>query len=213
MAEDLDELLDEVESKFCRNVSVTPPSPSSGKEDGGNFSVSQTPKKAEGKSGTHGSTNQEPCKNREDEDINALLEDIFDDDYDSLNFHTAKATKTDSKNSLPQPAGRRCCPVFIGGSSIPSGVGTSISQRACSQLRCTSCDFRVTSFDDHVWDLSCDYLFFRNNMPDCQKLRAKLRRKRNARAYACQCSWHSTLLLTDLRDQPELKWVCGKHEA
>ncbi|KAK6290775.1 hypothetical protein J4Q44_G00388280 [Coregonus suidteri] len=33
-------------------------------------------------------------------------------------------------------------------------------------------------FDDHEWDPSCDYLFFRNNMPDCQKLRAKLRRRK-----------------------------------
>lgn len=33
--------------------------------------------------------------------------------------------------------------------------------RSCDQLRCTSCDFRVLTFDDCEWDSSCDYLFLR----------------------------------------------------
>uniref|UniRef100_A0A9J7Z9Z5 Cilia- and flagella-associated protein 418 n=1 Tax=Cyprinus carpio carpio TaxID=630221 RepID=A0A9J7Z9Z5_CYPCA len=54
---------------------------------------------------------------------------------------------------------KKCCPVFLGGSSVPHGVGTSVSQRACNHLRCTSCDFSM--FEDHEWD-SCDLcLFFR----------------------------------------------------
>lgn len=57
------------------------------------------------------------------------------------------------------------------------------------------------------------FLFFRNNMPDYHKLKVKLRRKKGGRAYACQCSWHSTLSLTDLREQQQLKWVCGKHKV
>lgn len=55
--------------------------------------------------------------------------------------------------------------------------------------------------------------FFRNNMPDYNKLKAKLRRRKGVRAYACQCSWHSALSLSDLREQQQLKWVCGKHKA
>ncbi|XP_042628909.1 protein C8orf37 homolog [Cyprinus carpio] len=106
---------------------------------------------------------------------------------------------------------KKCCPVFLGGSSVPHGVGTSVSQRACNHLRCTSCDFSM--FEDHEWD-SCDLcLFFRNNMPDYHKLKVKLRRKRGGRAYACQCSWHSTLIHSDLREQQQLKWVCGEHKS
>ncbi|XP_071240468.1 cilia- and flagella-associated protein 418-like [Salvelinus alpinus] len=67
-------------------------------------------------------------------------------------------------------------------------------------------------FDDHEWDPSCDDLFFRSNMQDCQKLRAKLRRRKGAQAHAYQCSWHSARDLTDLREQHQLKWVCGKHD-
>ncbi|KAJ8288374.1 hypothetical protein COCON_G00010330 [Conger conger] len=203
MADDLDELLDEVELKFCRNVSVTSPSPSD---------IKETKRKTEGNSGTYCSTNQVAHKSFDEDDIDSLLEDLLDDG-DPLDLDMPKATKSDCKSSPSQPEGRRCCPVFLGGSSVASGVGTSTSQRACSQLRCTSCDFRVISFDDQEWDSSCNYLFFRNNMPDRRKLQAKLRRKRTARAYACQCSWRSTLSLNDLRDQPDLKWVCGKHEA
>ena len=55
----------------------------------------------------------------------------------------------------------------------------------------------------------------RNNMPDCQRLRAKLRRSKGARAYACQCSWHTALALGDLAAQTlaQLRWVCGAHDT
>lgn len=52
----------------------------------------------------------------------------------------------------------------------------------------------------------------RNNMPDGQKLRTKLRRRGGSRAYCCQCSWFSASETTDLRDRPQLRWVCGKHQ-
>ncbi|KFP57224.1 Protein C8orf37, partial [Cariama cristata] len=104
-----------------------------------------------------------------------------------------------------------CCPVYLGGSSSPYGIGTNISKRTCDQLRCTACDFRVSLFNDYVWDQSCDYLFFRNNMPELSKLRAKMIKKKGARAYACQCSWRSIDELTDLQTDQQLRWVCGKH--
>lgn len=53
----------------------------------------------------------------------------------------------------------------------------------------------------------------RNNMPDCNKLRVKLRRRQGARAYACQCSWYSAFTLAELRHIPKFRWVCGQHTA
>uniref|UniRef100_A0A8C6T2R1 Cilia- and flagella-associated protein 418 n=1 Tax=Neogobius melanostomus TaxID=47308 RepID=A0A8C6T2R1_9GOBI len=109
----------------------------------------------------------------------------------------------------------RCCPVFIGGSSVQTGIGTATSKRSCDQLRCTSCDFSVLTFDDCEWDSGCDYLFFRNNVPERPKLQSKLRRRRAFRAYCCQCSWTSVSELTELMLMltPPLRWVCaGKHQ-
>ncbi|XP_062394475.1 cilia- and flagella-associated protein 418 [Sardina pilchardus] len=204
MADDLDELLDEVEAKFCHDISLPP---------GQHNEVDQAseeqdlPRKI-----------KRDATRDENDDIDMLLDELLDDDNNeddvrnrSTNSKVGKAVRSGPKDLVTQK--RRCCPVFVGGSTIPSGVGTSNSQRVCDQLRCISCDFRIASFDDHEWDSTCDYLFFRNNMPDCHRLRAKLRRRRGARAYACQCSWHSAVALTDLRDQPQLKWVCGKHDT
>nr|XP_023671239.1 protein C8orf37 homolog [Paramormyrops kingsleyae]XP_023671249.1 protein C8orf37 homolog [Paramormyrops kingsleyae]XP_023671261.1 protein C8orf37 homolog [Paramormyrops kingsleyae] len=210
MADDLDDLLDEVELRFCRNVSETSVTSSTSKEDRDHSSGSK--KKSERKSGTNGSGKSGLSKgSAEEEDIDAFLDDILDNDFDSLRLDEPKVARHDTKNSPLSPADRKCCPVFLGGSSVETGLGTSTSQRACNQLRCTSCDFRVTMFDDYEWDPSCDYLFFRNNMPSRERLHCKLRRRRGARAYACQCSWRSALRLTHLRDEARLKWVCGKH--
>ncbi|XP_051577721.1 cilia- and flagella-associated protein 418-like [Myxocyprinus asiaticus] len=204
MADDLDDLLDEVESKFCCSSSSSK-QPSNDLKRTKRNCVKQEEKKQSRKQGCKGSE-------YENDDIDAVLQEILDDDYQPISTHDPIATKISTSDSCSQTISK-CCPVFLGGSSVPHGIGTSISQRACNQLRCTSCDFGVAIFDDLEWDSSCDYLFFRNNMPDYYKLKAKLRRKKGGRAYACQCSWHSALSLSDLRDQHQLKWVCGKHKV
>ncbi|XP_006538263.1 cilia- and flagella-associated protein 418 isoform X1 [Mus musculus] len=92
-----------------------------------------------------------------------------------------------------------------------NGAQEKETLRACDRLRCVACDFRIVSYNDYMWDKSCDYLFFRNNMPEFHKLKTKLIEKKGARAYACQCSWRTVEELTDLQTDHQLRWVCGKH--
>ncbi|XP_016315638.1 protein C8orf37-like isoform X2 [Sinocyclocheilus anshuiensis] len=191
MADDLDDLLDEVESKFCCSTSASKQS---------TYALKQTDQKCANPEDKKQSRKQQ-CKKvqHDNDDIDVMLQEILDEDYQPISTHEPTADKTFTIDSCSQTMSKKCCPVFLGGSSVPHGVGTSVSQS-------------VIMFEDHEWDSSCDYLFFRNNMPDYHKLKAKLRRKRGGRAYACQCSWHSTLTLSDLREQQQLKWVCGKHK-
>ncbi|XP_074540023.1 cilia- and flagella-associated protein 418 [Halichoeres trimaculatus] len=205
--DDLDELLDEIERKFCRNVSVTPSARGESNEAGNRGKDDNVERK-------HSASKPAQPISSISEDIDALLEELLDDDCsDSPQTKTEEFPKaTHGGKKVPSlSGGRKCCPVFVGGSSVPNGVGTATSKRSCDQLRCLSCDFRVLMFDDCEWDPSCDYLFLRNNMPDRQKLRAKLRKRRSYRAYACQCSWFSTSEPTELRERAQLSWVCGKH--
>lgn len=206
--DDLDELLDEIEKKFCRNVSVASSARADSNEAGKHGKDNDGQRK-------HSAAKPEKPISSITEDIDALLEELLEEDYSDSTKpkteHFPKGPQVEKKLSS-QSGGRKCCPVFVGGSSVTNGVGTATSKRSCDQLRCTSCDFRVLMFDDCEWDPSCDYLFLRNNMPDRQKLRAKLKKRRGLRAYACQCSWFSTLEPTDLRDRPQLRWVCGKHQ-
>ncbi|XP_039662810.1 protein C8orf37 homolog isoform X2 [Perca fluviatilis] len=172
--DDLDELLDEVEKKFCRNVSVA----SSACVDQSEAGKCRRDNEGHRK---HSATKPEQPINTDD--IDALLEELLEEDFcDSPQLKTEAFPKgTQAEKKLPsQSGGRKCCPVFVGGSSVTNGVGTATSKR--------------------------------NNMPDRQKLRAKLKKRRGLRAYACQCSWFSTSEPTDLRDQPQLRWVCGKHQ-
>ncbi|KAI5606559.1 protein C8orf37-like [Silurus asotus] len=82
--------------------------------------------------------------------------------------------------------------------------------REISVSRAPSCT--VKAEQDNHRQRSKDFVH-RNNMPDCNKLQVKLKRRRGARAYACQCSWHSAVILSELGHIPNLKWVCGKHTA
>ncbi|XP_018534230.1 cilia- and flagella-associated protein 418 [Lates calcarifer] len=205
--DDLDELLDEVEKKFCRNVSVTASARGDSSEAGKCRKDAAVQRK-------HSATKPEGPVGSISKDIDALLEELLEEDQGNSpqpkNEQFPKAAQVEKKQPS-QSGGRKCCPVFLGGSSVANGVGTATSKRSCDQLRCISCDFRVLMFDDCEWDSSCDYLFLRNNVPDRHKLRAKLKKRRGFRAYACQCSWFSPSEPTDLRDQPQLRWVCGKH--
>ncbi|CAL8290035.1 unnamed protein product [Merluccius merluccius] len=190
MDDDLDELLDEVENKFCRNDST---------RCQGQTHSTNTPK--------HPRENDR--KHSEPEDIDALLEELLDADYDGSPGAQNNSLRTNNPSICF--LNHRCRPVFLGGTSVPCGVGSLVSQRSCDQLRCTSCDFRVLMFEDQEWDTSCDYLFLRNNMPDVERLRGKLRRSRGRRAYACQCSWFSARDLADLSQQPQLRWCFCKY--
>ncbi|CAM5108693.1 unnamed protein product [Natator depressus] len=203
MADDLDALLDEVETKFCRLQALG----AAGKRDrgGGEEAVGERDRSA--KILTKAVVDEES--------IDDIIKDIIDES--SFSKKTVKltyksASPTSERNSASiQAHGKSCCPVYLGGSSTPRGIGTNISQRTCDQLRCTACDFHVSHYNDYQWDKSCDYLFFRNNMPELSKLRAKMIKKKGSRAYACQCSWRSIGELTDLRTDRQLRWVCGKH--
>ncbi|XP_015310536.1 cilia- and flagella-associated protein 418 isoform X1 [Macaca fascicularis] len=235
MAEDLDELLDEVESKFC-----TPDLLRRG--------VVDQPKGCDG--GTHSSDrNQAEAKENlrstetfeKEDDLDSLINEIFEEP------NLDKKPSVTHLSELPFKAlvkvavqctlvealfhvgleqifhgGHRRVNFFPGsGSKVAMQIHDALptrpwpvsmqSYRACDHLRCIACDFLVVSYDDYMWDKSCDYLFFRNNMPEFHKLKAKLVKKKGTRAYACQCSWRTIEEVTDLQTDHQLRWVCGKH--
>ncbi|XP_002739042.1 cilia- and flagella-associated protein 418-like [Saccoglossus kowalevskii] len=189
MDDDIDDLLDEVETKFCAN------SPRKSNKDTRN-TTSNTRKR----SGTKKSSGF-------DEDLDAMIDDICDvpEPLEKIEIKRERSTSLNSNQQM------KCFPVYIGGSKIPQGLGTTMSQRSCDKLRCTDCDFKVVMYDNFEWHPSCDYLFLRNNVPDFKKLSAKLNKKKGYRAYACQCKWRSVREFVDLQKETDLKWVCGKH--
>ncbi len=50
--------------------------------------------------------------------------------------------------------------------------------RACDRLHCTACNFHVIFFQEHIWDSRSDYLFFRNHVPDYERLKKNLVKKK-----------------------------------
>nr|XP_004657001.2 protein C8orf37 homolog [Jaculus jaculus] len=213
MAKDLDELLDEVETKFCRLDPLR-------------LDLGERPKGGGGGGGGGCTLGGDRNRAQEDEnlrstetlkkedDLDSLINEIFEEPiFDKKSFQKFKSKSSDitSVRASIQSLSKSCSPVYLSGSAVPSGIGTNTSQRACDRLRCTACDFWVVSYDDHMWNKSCDYLFFRNNMPEFHRLKAKLTKKKGARAYACQCSWRTVEELTDLQTDHQLRWVCGKH--
>ncbi|XP_072013900.1 cilia- and flagella-associated protein 418-like [Amphiura filiformis] len=188
MADDIDDLLDEVETKFC---------------------VKGNEKKAK----TVSSKRKPIKKTAVDDDLNDMINDIIDepdldDDLQPGPVDMDKRVRSSSQSQM-----KKCLSVFLGGSSASVGAASATTQRTCDQLRCTSCDFKIVYFDNYEWDKTCDYLFFRNNVPDFEKLRAKLKMKKGSRAYACQCKWRSIKSLVALSQDTDLKWVCGKHAS
>ncbi|KAK7877754.1 hypothetical protein WMY93_030568 [Mugilogobius chulae] len=199
MGDDLDQLLDEVERKFCGKVSVSAES-----------------SEGAGEGQKHQEERRKEAVTSDCDDLDAFIDKLLEEDSGAF---TPAKTESSSKGAAAvnkhsgHSGGRKCCPVFIGGSLVQSGIGTTTSKRSCDQLRCTSCDFSVLAFDDCEWDQSCDYLFFRNNVPERSKLRSKLRPRAGFRSYCCQCSWTSVNELKELKISLSLPWVCaGKHQ-
>ncbi|XP_070605326.1 cilia- and flagella-associated protein 418 [Erythrolamprus reginae] len=218
MADDLDALLDEVENKFCRlsrrDCSERLRAGQTRKRD--RFLEKEEEAEAEAAAaGERARFTKILTKGAsEEEDIDEIIKDIDESTY--IRNFTKQTPRlfnsaSENNNTSIQTYGKKCCPVYLGGSTAPHGIGTNISQRTCDQLRCTACDFRVLHYNDYQWDKSCDYLFFRNNMPEFSKLKTKMLMKKGSRAYACQCTWRSIDELTDLTMDRQLRWVCSKH--
>ncbi|XP_033294151.2 cilia- and flagella-associated protein 418 isoform X3 [Orcinus orca] len=159
MAKDLDELLDEVESKFCRPDPLRlgmVERPRGGGSGGGILSNDRNRAEAE-----ENLRSTETFK--KEHDLDSLINEIFEEpNFDKKCFKLkSKSSGNTSVRASIQGPGKSCSPVYLGGSAVPCGVGTNTSQRACDHLRCIACDFWVVSCDDYGWDKSCDYLFFR----------------------------------------------------
>ncbi|XP_022107706.1 protein C8orf37 homolog isoform X2 [Acanthaster planci] len=209
MADDIDDLLDEVETKFCAKSPVKKDSSSRRREDTNPFgSKSKKPDRESHPALSKKSSSKKLAS--EDDDLNSMIDDIIDgpEPPKTLQRQNSQTSTTPRTTSISQ---RRCNPVYLGGSADPMGLSSAVSQRMCDQLRCTSCDFKIVAFDNYEWDSTCEYLFFRNNVPDFKKLSTKLKKRKGCRAYACQCMWRSVKTVTKVEQDHQLKWVCGKH--
>ncbi|KAH6589700.1 hypothetical protein BASA61_005513 [Batrachochytrium salamandrivorans] len=119
----------------------------------------------------------------------------------SLNSLPVKALEVAVSNSKT----RRCHHATLGGAMDKMGYNYS-----CDRLRCIRCDFNCLSFSGRAWNDQCDYLFFRNHMPDPLKLEVNLMAKPGVRSYCCQCSWTSVSKNTAVKSTL-MRWGCGGH--
>jgi len=193
MVDDIDDLLDEVELKFCNDN-----------------------ERGKGKSSKVNTVKSKPIQvksklpDTSSEDIDNIIDDIIaDDGLDKILKKNICKPSSSKKVEGTMPV--RCFSIFVGGTISSFGVATTTNKRSCDQIHCTSCDNQVVSFADFKWD-DCDYLDFRNNYPDFERLRSKLISRKGSRAYCCQCSWLDVSDLKELKTfKPSLKWVCRKH--
>ncbi|XP_048214845.1 cilia- and flagella-associated protein 418 isoform X2 [Perognathus longimembris pacificus] len=121
MAQDLDELLDEVESKFCRSDPRGPDRAEPAKGYGGvtHFSDSRPDQ------------TRKTLRPTEKEDLESLINEIFEEpnlDKKSFKLQSRSSGNTSTKASI-QGLSKSCGPVYLSGSSIPCGIGTHTSQR------------------------------------------------------------------------------------
>lgn len=191
---DIDDLLDEVESKFC---SDGPSSTSKVK------SIKPTKKSSK-------------SSNINVDNLNDIINDIIEDDgLEAVLKRNRSDSALSSNNSLncSIDSKLKCVSIYIGGSTKSFGAASGAHQNPCDRLHCTSCDNKIVTFDDFKWaEADCDYLVFRNNYPDFSRLKSKLLPRKGFRSYCCQCSWLSVKDLLELRSyKPDFKWVCRKH--
>ncbi|ORX77710.1 hypothetical protein BCR32DRAFT_270474, partial [Anaeromyces robustus] len=101
----------------------------------------------------------------------------------------------------------KCTTVCIGGQE---GITIGSNQKSCSKLRCTSCDFNCIYYKDSEWSNNVDYLFFRNYVPNTEKLAKELIPKKGYTAICCQCTWYTvnkTTPIVSIKNK-KIKWVC-----
>ena len=108
--------------------------------------------------------------NRATDDLDALLADI-----------DGPGPRVQKQPAAPASAPSRSA-AAVG--AFPGG-----SDDTATRMRCSKCDHKVLRFVDKQWAADADYMFFRNFMPNVDKLSAKLKPKDGYCAFSCQCQW------------------------
>ncbi|KAM6171181.1 cilia- and flagella-associated protein 418 isoform 3-T3 [Erethizon dorsatum] len=125
MAKDLDELLDEVESKFFRPDPLRLDMDKRPKGGGGGTTHSNDWNRTQAKDSLRST---ETFKK---EDLDSLINEIFEEpsfDQKPLKLKSKSSGNTSVRASL-QGLHKSCSPVYLGGSRVPRGIGTRTSQR------------------------------------------------------------------------------------
>ncbi|CAG7785073.1 unnamed protein product [Allacma fusca] len=190
--DDIETLLDQVEKKYISSASHSAPKPP---------------------------VKDCPCNEKTEtnwDEVEELLRDFrFEDTnpFGKQNNNSWARPQLKEENPEKREVSRelKCFPVYLSGSYEVMGHSEVGFERPCDKLKCVRCDFDIVYFDNFEWEASTDYLFLRNNMPDFEKLAAKLHKMKGTRAYACQCQHLSIEKLTNVNAVPQLRWVCGKH--
>jgi len=128
----------------------------------------------------------------------------------SNTFNTDLSIKNSNHEYSSSQHKAKCTTVCIGGLE---GITIGNNQKSCSKLRCTSCDFNCIYFNDYEWTNNVDYLFFRNHVPNTEKLLQELKPKKGYTSICCQCSWitvNKTIPISFIKNK-KIKWVCGGH--
>ncbi|XP_022671577.1 protein C8orf37 homolog [Varroa jacobsoni] len=121
------------------------------------------------------------------DEIEQLVTELLQEQASDADTHNE--ARPSLKDHFSRESGK-CAPAYLGGSFLKAGISRTGVIRACSRLRCASCDITVAAFSDLRWQPDMDYLFLRNHAPG-EALRKKLAPAPGARAYACQCRWVS----------------------
>ncbi|XP_066873318.1 cilia- and flagella-associated protein 418 isoform X4 [Kogia breviceps] len=127
MAKDLDELLDEVESKFCRPDPLRLDMVEQPRGGGGGGGIlSNDRNRAEAKENLRSTETF-----KKEHDLDSLINEIFEEpNFDKKRSKLkSKSSGNTSVRASIQGLGKSCSPVYLGGSAVPCGIGTNTSQR------------------------------------------------------------------------------------
>ena len=91
------------------------------------------------------------------------------------------------------------------------GNGFDSSVFLCNNLICTKCDCKVSIFENKMWDVGVNYLFFRNNYNRPEKLKSKLVDSYGTTCYSCQCTWNN-ISEENILAQKVSNWACAGHK-
>uniref|UniRef100_A0A7S3CXR7 Cilia- and flagella-associated protein 418 n=1 Tax=Palpitomonas bilix TaxID=652834 RepID=A0A7S3CXR7_9EUKA len=172
----------------------------------------------EGLDDSKGKPQQRSRKNLASSQSSHLGEDVIDsllEELESPGQPPARTyTQSDSFSSLKGKSSSTSGGGGAQGSSSSSGfqiAGSSynFTNGEKTPYHCIACDLAVIKFNDVVWNGKSDYMFFRNNYPEEQKLKKMFVKKSGWNGHCCQCKWEAVADGSKPKNVTDFQWVRG----
>lgn len=135
----------------------------------------------------------------------------YSNKYDNeIEIEKIKNNQKDNDENILIFGERKCINAILNNTN-EKFIFEGFSRKSCDNLLCKKCDIKIKIRKNEKWKANCDYLFFRSNFGNPEKLKIGILKKFGFSSYHCGCIGVSIDKPVFIKKLNNINWICCGH--